>query len=574
VSIKTLTLTLLAATLLIPSLQPLMAVQGKDEKLFQEALNLYKSLQTNPTQITNYEIWDTIAQAFYSIYRTYPLSPKAPTSLFISGKMYEEMGIRFNSRENLEKSIELSRELVKVFPNSNLADDAQIRIARITEGWDKSQAYLEYEKVVRNFPNGDMVDAAKSKLNELAAYKPSENRIIESITEAKTQNNPNGLASISQIGHWSTDTYTRVVINVDRETLFEPHFLKAGIVEATPPRLYVDIKGATVNPDLEMPPIEKGLLEDIRFARNTPDTVRVVLYIRSFNDYKVFSLHNPFRIVMDIYGNEKNNVASKPKGPAEDKTLAGLPKLDGKDISTLRGALGLKVRTVVIDPGHGGHDPGAIGPTGLKEKDVTLAIAKALKSKLEQSGREFGISRVILTREDDRFIPLEERTGIAKREHADLFISIHCNAAKDSDAHGIETYILSFTNDPEALAVAARENVSTTKGISDLRDIIKKYLLNSKIDESKRLAAYVQTSVTTNLSRKYQTAVDKGVKKAPFIVLIGADIPSILVETSFITNPREEEKLRNPNYINEIADGILRGIKSYSTEVETASVER
>jgi N-acetylmuramoyl-L-alanine amidase len=229
---------------------------------------------------------------------------------------------------------------------------------------------------------------------------------------------------------------------------------------------------------------------------------------------------------------------------------------------------------VVIDPGHGGHDPGAIGPTGLKEKDVTLAIAKALKNKIEQVGGDFGISRVILTREDDRFIPLEERTGIAKREHADLFISIHCNAAKDSDAHGIETYILSFTNDPEALAVAARENVSTTKGISDLRDIIKKYLLNSKIDESKRLAAYVQTSVTTNLARKYQTAVDKGVKKAPFIVLIGADIPSILVETSFITNPREEEKLRDPKYINEIADGILRGVKSYSTEVETASVSR
>ncbi len=573
-SIKTLTLMLLAAIFLISSTQPLMAAQGKDEKLFQEALNLYKTLQTNPTQITNYEIWDTIAQAFYSIYRTYPASPKAPTSLFISGKMYEEMGMRFNSRENLEKSIDLSRELINVFPNSNLADDAQIRIARIIEGWDKSQAYLEYEKVVKNYPTSDMVDAAKSKLNELASYKPAESQITESITEAKTKNNPDRLASINQIGHWSTDTYTRVVINVDRETPFEPHFLKAGMVEGAPPRLYVDIKGATVDRNLEMPPIQNGLLEDIRFARNTLDTVRVVLYIKSFSNYKVFSLHNPFRIVMDIYGSEKNNVASKPKGSEEDKTLAGLPKLDGKDISTLRGALGLKVRTVVIDPGHGGHDPGAIGPTGLKEKDVTLAIAKALKNKIEQVGGDFGISRVILTREDDRFIPLEERTGIAKREHADLFISIHCNAAKDSDAHGIETYILSFTNDPEALAVAARENVSTTKGISDLRDIIKKYLLNSKIDESKRLAAYVQTSVTTNLARKYQTAVDKGVKKAPFIVLIGADIPSILVETSFITNPREEEKLRDPKYINEIADGILRGVKSYSTEVETASVEK
>lgn len=569
-SIKTLTLTLLAAFFLFPSPRP-FAAQEKDEKLFQEALGLYKNLQTSPAQITNYEIWDTIARAFYSIYRTYPASSKAPTSLFISGKLYEEMGIRFNSKENLEKSIELSRELVKVFPDNNLADDGQIRIARITEGWDKSQAYLEYEKVVRNFPTGDMVDAAKLKLNELAAYKPAET--TKSITETKTQNNPNRLASISQIGHWSTDTYTRVVINVDRETPFEPHFLKAGMVEGAPPRLYVDIKGAIVDRNLEMPPIEKGLLEDIRFARNTLDTVRVVLYIKSFNDYKVFSLHDPFRIVMDIYGNEKNNVPPKPKDSEEEKTLAGLPKLDGKDISTLRGALGLKVRTVVIDPGHGGHDPGAIGPRGLKEKNVTLAIAKALKNKMEQIGRDFGITRVILTREDDRFIPLEERTGIAKREHADLFISIHCNAARDSDARGIETYILSFTNDPESLAVAARENVTTTKGISDLRDIIKNYLLNSKIDESKRLATHVQTAITTGLAKEYQTVNDKGIKKAPFIVLIGADVPSILVETSFITNRREEEKLRNPQYINEIADGILRGIRLYSTEVKTASVE-
>jgi N-acetylmuramoyl-L-alanine amidase len=573
VGIKTLTLILIAALSLIFCPQSLTA-QGKDEKLFQEALNLYKNLQSNPEKISNYEIWDTIGRAFYSIYRTYPNSPKAPTSLFLSGKMYEEMGIRFNSRENLEKSIELSRELVRIFPNSTLADDAQIRVARILEGWDKSRAYLEYEKLIKDFPKGDMVNAARKKLTELAAYKPTENQVIEDKVESKTQNNPNGLAYINEVGHWSTDTYTRVVINVDKETLFEPHFLKAGMVEGAPTRLYVDIKGATVDRNLEMPPIEKGLLEDIRFARNTLDTVRVVLYIKSFKNYKVFSLHNPFRIVVDIYGKEKNNIASKPRGSEEDRTLAGLPKLEGKDISTLRGALGLKVRTVVIDPGHGGHDPGAIGPTGLKEKDVTLAISKALKNKIEQIGRGFGISHVILTREDDRFIPLEERTAIAKKANADLFISIHCNAAKDSYAQGIETYILSFTSDSEALAVAARENVTTTKGISDLKNIIKTYLLSSKIDESKRLATHVQTAVTTSIAKKYRSVNDKGVKKAPFIVLIGADVPSILVEASFITNPREEEKLRSEEYINEIADGILRGIKLYSTEVETASVAR
>ncbi len=572
-SIKALTLMLITILFLIPCPQS-SAAKGKDEKLFQEALNLYKNLQTNPTKISNYEIWDTIARAFYSIYRTYPTSPKAPISLFLSGKMYEEMGIRFNSRENLEKSIELNRELVRVFPNATLADDAQIRIARIVEGWDKSQAYLEYEKAVRDFPKGDMIDIAKKKLTELSTYKPTENQTPGSQTE--TQNNPNGLAYISKIGNWSTNSYTRVVIQVNKERAFESHLLKANRADGTPPRLYVDIKGTTVDLNLQMEPIEKGLLEQIKFARNTLNTVRVALYIKSFKNCRVFPLYDPFRIVMDIYGNDiENDIALNPKESGEEKNLT-IPSTipEGKDISTLRGALGLKVRTVVIDPGHGGHDPGAIGPTGLKEKDVTLAIAKALKSKIEQAGKGFGITRVVLTREDDRFIPLEERTGIAKREHADLFISIHCNAAKDNDARGIETYVLSFTNDPEALAVAARENVTTTKGISDLKDIIKKYLLNSKIDESKRLATHVQSAVTTSIAKEYQSVNDKGIKKAPFIVLIGADVPSILLETSFITNPREEEQLRSERYINEIADGILKGVKLYSTEVETASVAK
>ncbi|HEY7535482.1 MAG TPA: N-acetylmuramoyl-L-alanine amidase, partial [Thermodesulfobacteriota bacterium] len=480
------------------------AAQGRGELLFQESVGLYKNLIADPSKVTNYEIWYSIAQAFYSIYRTYPNSPKAPNSLFLSGKLYEEMGNRFNSQENLERSIGLSREFVKVYPDSNLADDAQLRIARILEEWDKPGAYIEYEQVVRSFPKGDMNTAAKNKLDELAPYKPKEYKIPEKETVSANDNDSKGLARVSQIRYWSTEDSTRVVIHLDKEMSFDSHLLKPETRSGIPPRLYVDIKGATVDRKLDMEPIEGGLLEDIKFGRNTLDTVRVVLYIKSFKNYKVFPLYDPYRIVMDIYGDDiPGNAIVKKKGYEEDeKSLPGLPKLDAKDISTLRGALGLKVRTVVIDPGHGGHDPGAIGPTGLKEKDVTLVIAKSLKRKIEESGSEFGISRVVLTRENDKFIPLEERTAIAKKENADLFISIHCNAARNNNAHGIETYILSFTNDPDALAVAARENVTTTKGISDLRDIIKKYLLNSKIDESKRLASHVQSSVAINVARK------------------------------------------------------------------------
>jgi N-acetylmuramoyl-L-alanine amidase len=557
VSIRITTLTL--SILVLLTTQQIFA-RGKGEQLFEEAVKLYKALLSDPVKINNYEIWDIIAQSFYSIYRDYPDSPKAPNSLFIAGKVYEEMGNRFNSPEDLKNSLRYSREFTRVFPNSNLADDAQIRIARILERTDKYQAYKEYEKVVKNYPKGDMTHAARKKLKELSSYKLSQPLPSQPATEASQE-----LARVKEIRHWSSETYTRVVIHLDRETSFESHLLKADFDLGTPPRLYVDIKNTTLEKDLKVTPIENGLLENIRFARNSPDTVRVVLDINSFTNYRVFSLLDPFRIVMDIYGGEnKNNLFVRNK----DYNSA-LKQLD-KEVSSLRGVLGLKVRTIVIDPGHGGHDPGAIGPTGLKEKDVTLAIAKALKRKIEQNGKEFGITRVILTREDDRFIPLEERTAIARKHNADLFISIHCNAARDKNAFGIETYILSFTKDPESLAVAARENVTTTRSISDLEDIIKKYLLSSKIDESIRLANHVQGSLISRISRKYKDTRNKGVKKAPFIVLIGADVPSILVETSFITNPREEKRLRDRNYIEEIAEGIFTGIKKYSNEVETA----
>ena len=540
------------------------------EGQFNETINLYKNLTTDPEKVKDPEIWDLLARAFYSIYLDNPESTIAPNSLFISGKMYEEMGNRFNSREDLEKSIDRSTLFTRAYPKSNLADDAQIRKARIIEGWDKKQAYLEYESVSEDFPDGDMVYAANEKLKELSPFKPSKQ---EKALANKEKND--GLVKVREIRQWSTDTKTRVVIHLDKEMPYKSYFLKPDPNLGKPPRLLVDILGTTVEKGLAVPPVDKGLLEEIKFGRNTPDKVRVVLYIRSFEDYRVFSLSNPFRIVMDIDGNGSNRdqLIAEDKDSKDDKTVASLPR-DGEDISTLRGALDLKVKTIVIDPGHGGHDTGALGPTGLQEKDVNLKIAKALKSKIERDGNKIGITRVFLTRDDDRFIPLEERTAIAKKLNTDLFVSIHCNAARNKNAYGIETYILSFTKDPDALSVAARENATTTRGLSDLKNIIQKYILSSKIEESKRLANHVQTSVVSNVSSNYKPVNNKGVKKAPFIVLIGADIPSILVESSFITNPREEKRLKSQNYIKEIAGGIYSGIKRYSTEVETASLMR
>ena len=547
--------------------------QDRGEKLYDETFELYKSLTVNQEKVQNKEIWETIARAFYSIDRDYPNSPKAPNSLFLSGKMYEEIGERFNSQKDFDKSVEISRKFVRKYPESNLADDAQLRVARIVERESKSDAYIEYDKVVIDFPKGDMRTVALNKRQELAPFKPAKRApIYKPKAKGQAGASANGLTKVSQIRHWSTDDYTRVVIHLNKDASYTSRLLKPDPQQGKPPRLFVDIQGATVDKNLSVEPIKKGLLEQIKFARNTKDTVRVVLYIKSFDDYKVFELKDPYRIVMDIEGSGKKSDGYYAQERETDTYdyKSGLPE---DSVSSLSEALGLKIRTVVIDAGHGGHDPGAIGPSGLKEKDVNLRIAKALKKKLDTDGKQFGITKVYLTRSTDKFIPLEERTGIAKKLGADLFISIHCNAARNKQAYGIETYILSVTNDKASLAVAARENASTSISRSDMDKVLKQYLLGAKIEESQRFAGHVQTSVVKNVSTKYPPVKNKGVKKAPFIVLIGADIPSILVETSFITNPRDEKRLKSNDYINKIADGIYAGVRRFSTEMQTASVQ-
>ncbi len=534
--------------------------------LFNEANHLYGSLAVDTKKSQDKEIWETIAQVFFSVYESYPKSKKALNSLFLSGKMYEEIGDRFSSSSSHKRSISLSRQFVKAFPYSDLADDAQIRIARVYEKLgNRSQAYVEYKKVVNDLPRGDMLTIARREARKLMVHRS------EKIDEHKPAPTNGSKARLTKIRHWSTKNSTRVVIQLDRSASYKSRLLKADPDINKPPRLFVDINNTYVDDDLYMEPLTMGLLEDIKYAQYTKTKSRVVLYIDSFENYNVFSLPNPFRIVMDIWG-EKGKVATsrdrKKLRIRPDKKAGSLPSPGQLD--SLRQALGLKIRTVVIDPGHGGHDPGAVGPNGVKEKDINLKIAKELKRILDSKGKEIGVEKVYLTRSKDRFIPLEERTAIAKKRGADLFISIHCNASRNRKAVGSETYVLSFTKNKRALEVAARENATTTKRVSDLDDILKKYLLSSKIEESEKFAAYVQSSIYSTVAPRYKRFKNKGVKRAPFIVLIGVDIPSILVETSFISNPTEEKRLNNSKYRVRIAQGIYEGIKRYSAEIQTA----
>ncbi len=425
-------------------------------------------------------------------------------------------------------------------------------------------------------------ETAKSMAAIISSMRDSSQRKTETIKKSETVKRqiPEGYATVKKIRHWSTeqDDYTRVVIEVDKKIDYSENLLNPDPELNTPPRLYVDLEKTFIDDSVNIEPMTKGLLEKITYGENRPGVSRIVLYIKSFDEHTVFALpksdqNSSYRIVMDIKG-----VGADPK-----KIFAeGAPSYDDKtdkikpgstieseipeQITNLTQALGLKKGIVVIDPGHGGHDPGAIGPSGLKEKDVVLKIAKRLEERLATEGKEFGIEDVYLTRSTDRYIPLEERTAIAKKKEADIFISIHSNAARNNKAQGIETYILGFTEDQSSLQLAARENAMTTKGLHDLRNLVGKIVTSSKKGESEQVARHVQSSIIKNVSSKYSPVKDRGVKKAPFVVLIGADIPSLLIETAFITNKKEEKRLQSAAYIEKVVNGIIEGIKKYSKQ--------
>ena len=252
---------------------------------------------------------------------------------------------------------------------------------------------------------------------------------------------------------------------------------------------------------------------------------------------------------------------------AASPAAAPPPTADGQ--STLMRALGLKIGRIVIDAGHGGHDSGTLGPDGIEEKDVVLDVALRLGKLLhDRLGAE-----VVYTRADDTFVPLETRTAIANKAQADLFISVHANSSQDTEARGVEVYYLNFTSDPEAMQVASRENAVSSQRVNQLSDLVKKIALKDKIDESRELASDVDQSLYSGLKKGNGGLKDRGVKKAPFVVLIGANMPSILAEISFVTNPTDAEKLMEPEYRERVAESLYGGVARYAGAINGAKAK-
>jgi N-acetylmuramoyl-L-alanine amidase len=339
---------------------------------------------------------------------------------------------------------------------------------------------------------------------------------------------------------------TRVTIEVDSVTPYEIGRL------SRPYRLFIDLPKTRLAKDWERQslPVNDGRLSTVRITQPQPDQVRVVLELLTDGDYSIYTLSNPYRIVVDLRGEK---VASGPpagKAPPPQSTppLAALPSVTGRPL------------TIVVDPGHGGKDPGAIGPGGLMEKTVVLQVAQALRQTIREA---LPSARVILTRDKDVFVPLKRRTDMANKHQADLFISIHANSSPNPEASGVETWYLSFAANDRAKTIAARENQMPEPQLSILEVILRDLQQTDRINQSAILAGMAQTALTRQLSGQYDGIVDRGVDGAPFVVLLHTSMPSILVEISFVSNPRDEKRLGDPAYQRSLASGIFSGLHKY-----------
>jgi N-acetylmuramoyl-L-alanine amidase len=518
----------------------LSAATARDK--YYKAETCYKKLRHNPKKQKYRDKWLSCIKKFEAVYRDDPKGPWAAAGLYMSGQLYQELYKRSFKTSDQETAIDIYERIITDFPKSKYRQKAEYALRDIS-----------YKKTPKS--------ASKKELLEKEVDRVEEDSIGAEIKKLTSPPVPvkkdvkgsiNKEAEILGLRYWSNPSYTRIVVDADNEVSYTHRLLKKDASIKKPQRLYVDLNNSRLGKDItKVVPINDDLLIDARAGQYASNSVRVVVDIKSFETYKIFSLKNPFRIVIDVWG-----TVDKPAEPVIEvsKKNAKIPP------GALAKQLALGVSRIVIDPGHGGRDYGAPGYLkGVHEKNVVLKLARRLAKKIR---KELGCE-VIMTRNSDRNLTLEERTAIANTKNADLFISIHTNAARDRRAYGIETFFLNLATDNDAILVAARENATSTKNISDLETILSDLMQNAKINESSRLAVHVQKSMNRHLRKHYSRIKSKGVKQAPFYVLLGAQMPAILIETSFISNPRECKRLNDTAYQDRMSEAIVEGIKEY-----------
>jgi len=539
--------------------------------------------------------------------REYPGSKSRFQALLSIGQIYKD------DLNAPEQATGVFQEFVRRYPHNELAADARKALAELSQRdsagkktaiADRGQEHPDRQRDA--LPDGSDNNVASDSAVSSSDDSSKAETVSDEPETSAAAGSTAAPAKITAIRYTPIANGARVEIDLGGKVRYNAQRLN------NPDRIFFTLFDAKLPSSLAKNVKADGhLVKTIRAANFKPGQARVVLEVASNVEFKAaFSSNRPHRLMIDLQRPDKTVEAGAAKtiADADDAqspavTKAEVVRTDGPiavrsddgDVavpektsakrSTRKGrlmarnsavpireaqptaegdrslirALGLKIGKIVIDPGHGGHDTGTIGPHGLLEKDLVLDVSRRL-GKLLQS--RLGAD-VVYTRSDDTFIPLETRTAIANQEQADLFISVHANSSHDQDARGVETYYLNFTSSPEALEVAARENAGSDKSIHELQDLVKTIALKEKIEESREFASDVETALHSGLAAKNPAIRDRGVKKAPFIVLIGANMPSILAEISFVSNPSDERKLFTAAYRQRIAESLYKGISKY-----------
>ncbi|MCH7802812.1 MAG: N-acetylmuramoyl-L-alanine amidase [Acidobacteria bacterium] len=523
------------------------SVYGRDRPAAREA---YKKASQYHEQLLQTPESDRNLQRKYSraifLYRTVidhdPTYSACDDALYAMGMLYEEMAKRFTNEPYRDRAIYYYKFVADQYPLTKHKKPALER-AKL----------LQKEKVTPE-PPPDPPQAQRRQQT--------------------------GLANVTEIRYWSNEDYTRVVIQLDREIEFQKHIL------SNPHRIYFDLQDTRLRSALngKTYPVNDVFIKQVRVAQNTANTVRLVLDFEKINKHTVFALYDPFRIVIDTLGGRRppatpqeaaertvtteEAVLSLETGTYTAVRISETPIIPSTNLNgdrSLTRVLGLKVGRIVIDPGHGGGDTGTIGPSGLKEKDLVLSLSKRLKILLEE---RLGTD-VVLTRNTDKFVSLEQRTAIANQLGADLFISVHANSSKIRKVSGVETFFLNLTSNAEEREVASRENAGSQRNIRELEDLLRQIALGDYNEESNDLAQIVQQSLYSEVKTHHPMLRNRGVKKAPFIVLINLNMPGILTEVGFISNPSEEKYFAGKKGQDQVAEALYKGIEKYFRSLGT-----
>jgi N-acetylmuramoyl-L-alanine amidase len=529
----------------------------------------------------------TLAKSYEQMARLYPSSAYMDNALWQGALLAADAFWTFGEAEDKTTALEMFSELGSRFPKSALIKELPPHVKRLKAA--KPTPTLT--------PSPAPVAAAPATAPPIVATPMAVAPVSSAIASGRV---PNALKGVKRE---VLPDALRITLELGQEVTFRSDRLDA------PPRVFIDfentrpveaIKDATI-------PFPDDVVRKVRIGRQTESRTRVVMDLSGAGRYSIYTLYNPYRVVIDfarlpVAPSAQIAAVAAPPGPvvrqasaakpevaapsqaaravsappaivspdeAEPTPVAAAtpptpPSVNGSGGFSLSRQLGLRVSRVVIDPGHGGHDPGA-KTKGLTEAELVLDVALRLEQLLsKQDGFE-----VVLTRRVDTFVPLEERTAIANREGADLFLSIHANASTNSAARGVETYFLNLTANPDAEMVAARENAASSRSMNQLPDIVKAIALNNKIQESRDFASMVQSSLHSQLQKSDSSVRNLGVKQAPFMVLLGATMPSVLAEISFITNKQEAANLKTEKYRQRIAEALYAGVLRYQQSLKT-----